>query len=116
MLCIEYRQKEYPTYSYLVKIIPPNNKKRATAHKMYDVERRFESPDALTAQIRNSFGDEVVQPMKSFQIEYFESWGSAKRWISRIETWIRCIPYMNPVHTSLSGVMKVMKNKNPSTL
>ena len=37
--------KEDPTYSYLVKIIPPNNKKRATVHEMYDVERRFESPD-----------------------------------------------------------------------
>ena len=31
--------KEDPTYSYLVKIIPPNNKKRATVHEMYDVER-----------------------------------------------------------------------------
>ena len=41
------KQKEDPTYSYLVKIIPPNNKKRATVHEMYDVERRFESPDAL---------------------------------------------------------------------
>ena len=31
--------KEDPTYSYLVKIIPSNNKKRATVHEMYDVSR-----------------------------------------------------------------------------
>ena len=74
--------KEDPTYSYLVKIIPPNNKKRATVHEMYDGERRFESPDALKAQIIDSFGDKVVQAMDSFQIGYFEGRGSAKRWIS----------------------------------
>ena len=76
------KQKEDPTYSYLVKIIPPNNKKRATVHEMYDIERRFESPDALKAQIMDSFGDKVVQTMDSFQIGYFEGRGSAKRWIS----------------------------------
>jgi len=65
-----------------VKIIPPNNKKRATVHEMYDVERRFESPDALKAQIIDSFGDKVVQTMDSFQIGYFEGRGSGKRWIS----------------------------------
>ena len=74
--------KEDPIYSYLVKIIPPNNKKRATVHEMYDVERRFESPDALKARIIDSFGDKVVQTMDSFQIGYFEGRGSAKYWIS----------------------------------
>jgi len=80
----EYRSssKEDPTYSYLVKIIPPNNKKRATVHEMYDVERRFESPDALKAQIIGSFGDKVVQNYGQFQIGYFEGRGSGKRWIS----------------------------------
>ncbi len=29
-----------PTYSYLVKIIPPNNKRRATVHEVYDVHGR----------------------------------------------------------------------------
>jgi len=28
---------EAPTYSYLLKIIPPMNKRRATMHKLYDV-------------------------------------------------------------------------------
>ena len=76
------KQKEDPTYSYLVKIIPPNNKKRATVLEMYDIERRFESPDALKAQIMDSFGDKVVQTMDSFQIGYFEVRGSAKHWVS----------------------------------
>jgi len=51
--------KEDPTYSYLMKIIPPNNKKKAIVHEMYDVERRFESPDALKAQIIDSFGGKL---------------------------------------------------------
>ena len=36
------KHKEDSTYSYLLKIITPNNKKRATVHEMYDVERRFD--------------------------------------------------------------------------
>ena len=75
------KQKEDPTYFYLVKIIPPNNKKRATVHEMYNVGRRFESPDALKAQIMDSFGDKVVQTMDSFQIGYFEGRDSAKCWV-----------------------------------
>ncbi len=70
-----------PTYSYLVKIIPPSNKRRATMHEMYDVEERFESPSALKAQIIDSFGDKV-RPTEDFQIGYFEGRGTAKRWIS----------------------------------
>ena len=65
-----------------MKIVPPNNKKRATVHEMYDVERRFESPDALKAQIIDSFGGKVVQTMDSFQTGYFEGQSSAKHWIS----------------------------------
>ena len=49
---------------------------------MYNVERRFESPDALKAQIMDSFGGKVVQMMDSFQIGYFEGRGSAKCWVS----------------------------------
>ncbi len=72
-----------PTYSYLVKIIPPNNKRRATVHEMYDVEERFQSPAALKAQISDSFGDKV-KPAVNFQIGYFEGRGTAKRWISSV--------------------------------
>ena len=39
--------KNNPTYSYLVKIITSNNKKIATVHEMYNVERRFYSHGAL---------------------------------------------------------------------
>jgi len=42
-----------------MKIIPHNNKKKAIVHEMYDVERRFESPDALKAQIIDSFGGKL---------------------------------------------------------
>ena len=62
-------------------LIPPNSKKRATVHEMYNVER-FESPDALKAQIMDIFSDKVVQTMDSFQIGYFEGRGSDKCWIS----------------------------------
>ena len=71
----------FPTYSYLVKVIPPANKRRATVHEMYDVETLFESRDALMAQLKRSFKDKV-RPTVDFQIGYFEGRGSAKRWIS----------------------------------
>ena len=66
------KQNEDLTYSYLVKIIPPNNKKRATVHEMYNIQRRFESPDALKAQIMDSLGDKIVRTTDSFQIGYFD--------------------------------------------
>ena len=39
-------------YSYMVKIILPSNKRRASVHELYDVETAFCSVDALRAQLK----------------------------------------------------------------
>ena len=72
----------YIRYSYLVKIIPPNNKRKASVHELYDVEIAFESVDVLRAQLKASFGDRLLPSVMHFQVGYFEGHGSAKRWIS----------------------------------
>ena len=69
-------------YSYMVKIIPPSNKRRASVHELYDVETAFGSVDALRAQLKASFGDKFLPSAMQFQVGYFEGRGSAKRWIS----------------------------------
>ena len=67
-------------YSYLVKILNPEQKSKFVTKIWHNMHDRFDSPNSLKEKLVATFKDKLPQ-LTSLDIGYFERRGSAKRWI-----------------------------------
>lgn len=67
-------------YSYLVKILNPEQKSKFMTKICHNVRDRFDSPKSLKEKLVATFKDKLPS-VSSLDIGYFERRGSAKRWI-----------------------------------
>lgn len=66
--------------NYVVRIIPPDNKRDAKTYEWHNVHETFRSPDQLKTMLVDTFTDKLPDN-GDFQIGYFTKKGNSKRWI-----------------------------------
>ena len=73
-------QPMVPKYTYLVRIINPEQRSRFVTKIWHHVRERFNSPDLLKLRLIETFEDKLP-PLSELELGYLEKKTNAKRWI-----------------------------------